>query len=278
MTQVKKISALLSSPVVPELYKEFELSKDESDLAIRIATKQKKHLSDEPLTDDEIQLALLEARKAKAAKVNTNAYMKKLAEGPKYEILSAEELYKKAAKTFVIDETNKNVFGSLCLYFTGDARSKLDLTKGIFLYGPVGCGKTEIMKWFRHNPTNSYSMFDAIEVAAQFTKYGHDSIFRYKNLIESSDTFKTFGQTHVGVCFDDLGTEVDKKHYGNESNVFADIFLTRYRNKDLHCKTHFTTNLNTNDIEERYGLRVRSRMREMVNLLEFPDDAPDRRK
>jgi hypothetical protein len=37
-------------------------------------------------------------------------------------------------------------------------------------------------------------------------------------------------------------------------------------------------NLNSAEIEKKYGLRVRSRMREMFNLVAFPADTPDKRK
>jgi DNA replication protein DnaC len=90
---------------------------------------------------------------------------------------------------------------------------------------------------------------------------------------------RTFGQTKLGICFDDFGTEVDKKHYGNEANVMTEIILARFMShENLMAKTHFTTNINSDIIEERYGIRVRSRLREMVNLVEFPDNSIDRRK
>jgi DNA replication protein DnaC len=185
-------------------------------------------------------------------------------------------MYELANKTFDVDETNKNVIWKLCLYFTGESGSGLDLNKGIYLYGPIGCGKTELMKWFKHNQTNSFVIFDVRQISDQYKKEGSDGIYRYKGMIESA--WMPFGQSLVGICFDDLGTEVDSKHYGNEANVMADVFLSRYQNKNLHSKTHFTTNLNASMLKERYGDRVASRLREMVNIVEFPDVAIDRRK
>jgi len=58
----------------------------------------------------------------------------------------------------------------------------------------------------------------------------------------------------------------------------AEILLSRY---DQFCaqglQTHITTNLTSMDIEEQYGLRVRSRMREMFNLLAFDAGSKDKR-
>ena len=59
----------------------------------------------------------------------------------------------------------------------------------------------------------------------------------------------------------------------------GEILLSRY---DLflsnRIKTHATTNLNAKELEERYGNRVRSRMRELFNLVGFSSDSVDKRK
>jgi hypothetical protein len=43
-------------------------------------------------------------------------------------------------------------------------------------------------------------------------------------------------------------------------------------------RTHATTNLNAGELEERYGSRVRSRMRELFNLISFDEKTIDKRK
>lgn len=88
-----------------------------------------------------------------------------------------------------------------------------------------------------------------------------------------------YGNSDTIYCFDDLGIEQNMKHFGNESNVMAEILLSRY---DLlryrGIITHATTNLNANELEKLYGNRVRSRLREMFNLITFPENAEDLRK
>jgi DNA replication protein DnaC len=58
----------------------------------------------------------------------------------------------------------------------------------------------------------------------------------------------------------------------------AEILLSRY---DLFISkgipTHLTTNLSASEIEEKYGNRVRSRMREMFNLVAFDKNVQDKR-
>ena len=86
------------------------------------------------------------------------------------------------------------------------------------------------------------------------------------------------------------------KNFGVDSNVIGEILLSRYelftRNPELVSRsysknptakkgkpivTHGTTNLNADEIEERYGNRVRSRMRELFNLIAFDKNCRDKR-
>lgn len=243
------------------------------------------------LTTEERELALLEARQKKAAKLRAEEYKKKLGHSPVYPRYTAEQLMEDVKKIhgFILDEYNTGIVENLCRYFTHDPRCTYDFKKGLLMYGPVGCGKTTLMEFFRHNQTNSFACFPVRDISDLYSKGkdgGSDAILRFKALLPSSDINKTFGQHFIGVCFDDLGTEVDKKHYGNESNVMAEILLTRYdrfknpdhKDKSKWGKTHITTNLNTTQLEERYGKRVRSRLREMFNVVLFDEKAPDRRK
>jgi DNA replication protein DnaC len=59
----------------------------------------------------------------------------------------------------------------------------------------------------------------------------------------------------------------------------AEILLSRY---DLFVTrrmlTHITTNLNSSEMEEIYGTRVRSRLREQFNLIAFSEGAKDKRQ
>jgi hypothetical protein len=59
----------------------------------------------------------------------------------------------------------------------------------------------------------------------------------------------------------------------------AEILLSRY---DLFVSqkimTHITTNLTASEIENLYGNRVRSRLREMLNLISFDTTSEDKRR
>ena len=64
-------------------------------------------------------------------------------------------------------------------------------------------------------------------------------------------------------------------------NVMAEVLLSRYElflQSKQRIKTHATTNLSADELEDRYGHRVRSRMRKLFNLIAFEDATEDKRK
>lgn len=185
-------------------------------------------------------------------------------------------------KSFRILEEDKPIIKKLLAYFLKDEftcdQEKIHLHKGILLSGPVGCGKTSLMhlmKYFCDQQQAIYVLKPCRDVSFEFIKDGYEIINRY-----GRNSFTRSGQTEVPrhYCFDDLGTENNLKYFGNECNVMAEILLTRY---DLFISrkliTHITTNLSASEIEKLYGNRVRSRMRELSNLIAFPTQSSDKR-
>lgn len=234
---------------------------------------------DVELTEDEANQALMEARQKKHAKIAHLEYLNKL-RNPVYELETPQSLQAKyLAAGNVIDEHNKEAFKLLALYFTNDPESTLNPEKGIMLSGGIGCGKTTLMRFFEFNQKASFFTYSCLSVSSEFARGGYEATEKYNGLITAYQyPHKSFGQTEYGICFDDLGTEVDKKYYGNQSNCLNEIILNRYNQKEsLKARTHITTNLTADDIEQRYGSRLRSRCREMFNVIDFEGDK-DRRK
>lgn len=173
-------------------------------------------------------------------------------------------------KKFKIFSADREILFKLCNYFIKDEgnckRLNIDLNKGILLTGPVGCGKTSLMTLLRHIVPHlkQYEVIPARNITFSFNKTGYSIIEQY-------------GDNHF-FCFDDLGIEPTGRHYGKDCNVLGEILLSRY---DLflkyQIKTHASTNLNAQELEERYGKRVRSRMRELFNLVAFEDGSEDKR-
>lgn len=206
---------------------------------------------------------------------------------------TTESLYNYDKAILWLDTQGKKTFGAdefeilpqdlsvirklLCYFFKDQVTAdlyKINLKKGIMLSGPIGSGKTSLMSLMRllGNNQNYYIIRPCRDISFEFIKDGYPIIQKYSHL-----SFKN--HEPVTYCFDDLGTENSLKFYGNECNIMAEIILSRH---DLFVSrkllTHITTNLSATEIEQYYGNRVRSRMRELFNLIAFDKDSKDKRK
>lgn len=226
------------------------------------------------------------ARERKKSDQLVVAYWKSVDQGKKIVTLSAKEVLSNfkmvasriAGREFIIDETNERIVIALSLYFANDPRAKsydIDLSKGLLLLGGVGVGKTLIMKAFALNQNASFRVVRSRDISYDFADHGFGIVKQYSDITTIPQNIH--GQKQLGLCIDDLGTDEERKHYGDRANALAEIVLNRY-DIGMHNLTHITTNLNANMIEQVYGLRVRSRMREMFNKVNFGLNAPDRRK
>jgi DNA replication protein DnaC len=178
---------------------------------------------------------------------------------------------------FRILETDHPVIYRLIAYFLKDEQSAfqfgIDLTKGILLTGPVGCGKTSLMTIMKYlsRVEHKFIVKPCRDVSFEFINDGYGIIHKYSKgkLYEADPRI---------YCFDDLGVENNLKYYGNECNVLAEVVLSRY---DIFISkkipTHITTNLSASEIELHYGTRVRSRLRQLCNLIAFDNNAKDKR-
>lgn len=185
-----------------------------------------------------------------------------------------KELY---GEKFRIREEDHEIIFKLITYFVGDTLNAeklgIELQKGILLTGPIGCGKTSLMNLMRFvpPPERNYTIKSCRDVSFEFIQEGYEVIVGYSRM--------SFNNSHPKIyCFDDLGAEQSLKYYGNECNVMGEILLSRY---DLFVSqrmiTHLTTNLSAIELENLYGNRIRSRLREMFNLVSFGHQAPDKR-
>lgn len=171
---------------------------------------------------------------------------------------------------FKIYKEDRDILYRLCLYFIQDRIAckelGIDIDKGILLSGPVGCGKTSLIRLLKHLVPHRkpYEVVPTRNIVFGFNHIGYKTI-------------EDYGNTQF-FCFDDLGIEPMGRHYGKDCNVMGEILLSRH---DLFLgkkiKTHATTNLNAAELEELYGIRVRSRMRQLFNLVAFDKGSRDKR-
>jgi energy-coupling factor transporter ATP-binding protein EcfA2 len=199
------------------------------------------------------------------------------------EVLSYLETTGKAffGDHFKIHSQDHPTIEKLLVYFFADKKRaeelNINLKKGVMLTGPVGCGKTTLMtlmRFFLH-PRDQYIMKPCRDVTFEFVEEGFQILNKY-----SKASFHTIeGELYSkAYCFDDLGLENNLRHFGNECNIMAEILFSRY---DLFIskgmQTHITTNLNSSEIEGIYNIRLRSRLREMMNLISFEKNSIDKR-
>lgn len=165
---------------------------------------------------------------------------------------------------FLDDEGTKLLYKSVCYYLAGDDRFRTELNfdwnKGLLVYGSAGIGKTSIFRIMGPNPKRPVQIFSMLEIADEVKDSGSCTI-----------------NTHSTILIDDVGTEPELiNHYGTKVNWFKDFIESYYHHHRSFGNLIITTNLGGKEIEDRYGYRVRSRIREMFNMI--PVTGNDKRK
>lgn len=230
------------------------------------------------LDEEEVEQAMAMARKAKYFRLREVEYRRRLSEQFKPKRYTWEELMNIYSLEWDIDSDNEQIVKSLCMYFTRDDSFPGDLNKGLLLIGPVGVGKSEMMKFFKRNQTFAFRVVSCRDVSNAFAAHGYDCIEKYSMNHKLPVNEDKFGMQEVGMCFDDLGTEPDAKHFGANKNLMAEIVLNRYDRQLPFISTHITSNMRIEQIEKDYGSRVRDRLKEMFNLIKFNPEIKSRRK
>lgn len=141
---------------------------------------------------------------------------------------------------------------------------------GLLLRGYVGVGKTTMLRAVSITLSNlnqgGFRIVSAMQIndLAKEDKAAYDELRKVEKL---------------GI--DDLGVEAATvKDYGNERSPIVELLTQRY---DRFLTTFITTNLTVrpdgkDEIEERYGLRIADRLREMCNTLAYDSSQKSYRK
>lgn len=151
----------------------------------------------------------------------------------------------------------------ICMFLSRDPRFETDLgytfAKGLKIRGHPGLGKTFLFKLVAANE------FQPIKIVS---------------MVKLSEFAATQGMQQVpvpenGILYlDDVGTEEHSVvYYGTKINVYKQ-FIEKYHLDGLPFnKLIISTNCGNTEIENKYGLRVRSRHKEMFNNIDVI--APD---
>ena len=189
---------------------------------------------------------------------------------------AAQKFHAHTNLDFEVDSYNKNFLGHFCRYWNQDKAfeilENISLQKGLMVFGSFGTGKT-----------SSFQIIQGIAKRYQVPELWFPSISTQEvvakfNLERNKEDVVQYYSKGV-FLFDDLGSELAGNNiyqYGKE-DVFVRILLNRYRVFETKgTKTHITTNLSMDQIENRYGRQIADRFIQMFNLLKL--DGPSRRK
>lgn len=243
------------------------------------------------LTEEEHAEGTLWAKRKKEAQMEENrvkeieARNRRLLSGSQWSFAQTESYMEYRAtqifdKPYVLDSTNKVFHTLLCFYFSNDPGfiplatsmgiENPSLSKGLFLAGSIGVGKTVMMKLFSKNQRQVFAVKTAKSIAESFQTDGEGSLQQLLVCppLPVNDA-SNFYHSKLGLCIDDIGTEEFKKHFGNGKNVIGDLIELRYANGNYGPLLHLTTNLTAQQLREFYGDRVGSRIREMMNIIKI---------
>jgi len=208
----------------------------------------------------------------KPQEIQESKYIKKMFEfSGKEAFVKHAFLYcaeKRIRKPYLMSNENKVKISELLKYFTGNECS-LDLSKGIFIYGNFGVGKTTILESIKEclfivsdmgwdgkkiNP-NSF-MSASIEIIIEHFK-------KEKNLVKYG-----FDEVKRNLCIHEFLKVMSEKIYGTDVNsIIESLIMIRYELYQIGYLTHATSNVNPFEIE--MPEIVRDRMVEMFNFIEI---------
>lgn len=155
---------------------------------------------------------------------------------------------------YVIDDDNRDQMRR----FSGIFSSQENDSRGCGVIGCPGSGKSILLRAMqqvidRPSGPKRPVIYTALSLADMYSKDGPDVMKRAltKDMI-----------------IDDIGAEYVAAHYGTKVEVIENIVQIRYDQFQISgIRTHFTSNLTMEDIQNRYGDRVYSRLMQMCDII-----------
>lgn len=201
--------------------------------------------------------------------------LKKLCDFTKQDEITIKKKYLEIASEFAqgnyqVGESNRHLITALLRYFTGNENElDLDLSKGIFLFGDYGVGKTIIMQTIRKvlselfpfNP-NGYAFTSIEQISRDFKE---DSTLK--------KCLYTMNDIPMHLCVHEFGERLGEKVYGTHvDDVIESLFMLRYEMFQQHGKlTHVTSNFHPKDLG--YPPILSDRMSQMFNFIHLEGES-----
>ena len=160
------------------------------------------------------------------------------------------------SKKLIFNQYNELFIQAICLFLSNDSRAEnynIDLNKGILIRGISGLGKTYVIKCLANNELKPINIISMLEICSEIKMEGE------YNLKPSPVTY-----------LDDLGSEEPTVNYfGTKINWFKDFIELYYMKNIPFNRLIISTNNSFDEIEAKYGFRVRSRMKDMFNVIDL---------
>jgi DNA replication protein DnaC len=169
--------------------------------------------------------------------------------------VTSQHLYE---KKLLVTDGNIALIKALCFFLSNDVRFETELgfsfKKGLLIRGTAGLGKTHLVKCVAGNELNPILVLSMIEITDEIKAEGEYDINLNGNKL---------------IYLDDVGTEEPTvNHFGTKIFFFKNFIESYYLRNKIYNRLLISTNNSFSEIEAKYGFRVRSRMKDMFNIVE----------
>lgn len=167
-----------------------------------------------------------------------------------------------SGRNYRVEGTNiASILNNMIRWSVYDPECEWDVNKGIYFWGPVGCGKTTLAKF--------------LEAFTHAIGFRNSDLVHVKSIMIDVSDAKHLGPLKKYLMgkwiFNDIGFEDDDKLFANKVDLVERVFPIRADDGRL---THATGNVpmrkegGYNELKSVYGTRIASRFPEMFNSVE----------
>ena len=173
---------------------------------------------------------------------------------------------------YVQGDTTARTLASMIAWTWKDDRYNflgLDYSKGLWLFGPLGTGKTTLLKGFRKYMASARNrhMIEREDDYRLGSWYASASEIANRYASKGQSGILDFCSANNNIIIDELGREpIPANNFGTKLNVIQHIMQMRYDNRRMSV-THVTTNMEPGDVAKYYGSYVADRCIEMFNFI-----------
>jgi hypothetical protein len=193
-------------------------------------------------------------------------------------------LQREGKETIHLDRGERPIIQNLIRWAIQSNDCEYDLTKGIYLHGRIGTGKTMLMHAMQYvaDAARLHTQYRIVKTTTIADTIKAQAYADERNAAQLAADLRSLHHGHW--CFDDLGEDnepISIKLWGNDTPIMSPLLSARY-DAYLHqgLITHVTSNLRLTSpdpdettIETRYGTRIKDRLKTMFNFILLDGDS-----